>query len=137
VPAGKSPSPALCGVVDTLRDLVYTAPVEYADDLIDDDEHPPFEISVTVDGDEHVLVVQGDLDLATTPQLLDALKALPQGAALRLDLSGVAFIDSVGLKALLTAQQRFGDGLTLPRTPDHIVNLLTLVGIKKLLHLVP
>ena len=111
--------------------------MEYSDDLFDHNEPPPFEILATVDGDEHVLEVHGDLDLATTPQLLDALKSMPAGSAVRLDLSGVAFIDSVGLKALLTAQQRFGDGLTLPATPDHIVNLLTLVGIKKLLHLVP
>ena len=111
--------------------------MQYADDLTDHDDHTVFEITETLEGDEHVLVVQGDLDLATTPQLLDALKALPVGAAVRLDLSGVAFIDSVGLKALLTAQHRFGDGLTLPGTPDHIVSLLTLVGIKKLLHLVP
>ena len=111
--------------------------MEYSDDLFDQSEPASFEILASVDGDEHVLGVHGDLDLATTPQLLDVLKALPVGSAVRLDLSGVAFIDSVGLKALLTAQQRFGDGLTLPATPDHIVNLLRLVGIKKLLHLVP
>lgn len=111
--------------------------MEYAEDLIEHDEPSPFEIVGTRDGDGHVLTVCGDLDLATTPQLLDVLRALPDGAAVRLDLSGVPFIDSAGLKALLSAQQRFGDGLTLPATPDHIVNLLTLVGIKKLLHLVP
>ena len=111
--------------------------MEYAENLIDHDEPSPFEIIATRDGAEHVFEVHGDLDLATTPQLLDVLKTLPELAAVRLDLSAVAFIDSAGLKALLSAQQRFGDGLTLPATPEHIVNLLTLVGIKKLLHLVP
>ncbi len=112
--------------------------MERSEDLIHHHDDPsPFEIIATRDGDEHVLEVHGDLDLATTPRLLDELKSVPADATVRLDLSAVPFIDSVGLKALLSARQRFGDGLTLPATPDHIVNLLTLVGIKKLLHLVP
>lgn len=111
--------------------------MEHLEDLIEHDQHPLFEVVTSRDGDEHVIEVRGDLDLESTPQLLEVLKATPTDAPVRLDLSGVTFIDSAGLKALLSAQQRFGDGLTLPATPDHIVNLLTLVGIKKLLHLVP
>ena len=115
----------------------YADAVEYADDIIDHEESVPFEILRRTEDEVQVFEVHGDLDMSTTPQLWDELKALPADTAVRLDLSSVAFIDSVGLKVLLSAQQRFGDGLTLSATPEHIVNLLTLVGVKKLLHLVP
>ena len=111
--------------------------MENADDIIDHEDSVPFEILRRTEGEVHVFEVHGDLDMATTPQLWDELKVLPAGTAVRLDLSSVPFIDSVGLKVLLSAQQRFGDGLTLSATPEHIVSLLTLVGVKKLLHLVP
>lgn len=56
--------------------------------------------------DRHVLVVQGDLDLATAHELTSAAAPLVADArlgdpALRLDLAGVTFLDSTGVGALL------------------------------------
>ena len=45
----------------------------------------------------------GELDVATAPMLLITLSRLEEDAH-ALDLSGVTFMDSTGLRALLTAQ---------------------------------
>jgi anti-anti-sigma factor len=58
------------------------------------------------EGDTSVLVLSGELDLATTDQLSRAVRdALRTGSRkLVLDLSGVRFIDSSGISALLNAR---------------------------------
>lgn len=58
-----------------------------------------------------VLAVSGELDVATIGQLRDALDAVHESGAVRLvvDLTGVTFVDSVSLAALLTASRRVGD----------------------------
>ena len=59
-----------------------------------------------------VVSVHGDLDLHSAGELGDRLVgAVDRGAAsLVVDLSGVAFVDSQGLGALLRGTRRFGPG---------------------------
>ena len=62
--------------------------------------------STTVVGDDVVVALSGDVDLATVPQLHDALtKALTQhsGRTLVVDLDGVTLLDDTGLGVLLGA----------------------------------
>lgn len=48
------------------------------------------------------VVLGGELDLMGRRELLDAVEALPiEGRPLELDLSGLAFMDSTGCRALL------------------------------------
>lgn len=58
-----------------------------------------------------VLTVGGDVDLATVGELdaavTDALARTPK--ALVIDLTGVEFLASAGLQALVATQQRIGD----------------------------
>jgi anti-anti-sigma factor len=58
----------------------------------------------------HVLV-EGELDVATAPLLGDALRQAEAADPARLvvDLTGVTFIDSTGLRALLEAHAREQD----------------------------
>jgi anti-sigma B factor antagonist len=74
-------------------------------------------LTVTVEHEDQstVLVVTGELDMQTTPRLGDAL-----GQALRdrpgllvVDLSGVEFLGSAGLTALLDAHDSAGQHTTL------------------------
>ncbi len=52
------------------------------------------------------IVVTGELDLETSPQLRDALtRALSTGVELVLDLSQVEFIDSTGIHAILAGMR--------------------------------
>jgi anti-sigma B factor antagonist len=54
-----------------------------------------------------VLIVRGELDMASSPQLAAALKRLDPGSrAVLLDLSRLEFIDVTGLRVLLDAQER-------------------------------
>jgi anti-sigma B factor antagonist len=60
-------------------------------------------IRTTVDGDRHVVAIRGELDVASAPMLEQALtEACSAGAKeLVLDLGGVEFMDSMGLKTIL------------------------------------
>lgn len=58
-----------------------------------------------------VLVVRGELDVAVAPQFADELDALIDSAdgangRVVVDLAGVGFIDSSGVRELLNAQRR-------------------------------
>ena len=65
-------------------------------------EEQPFSIDVKDDG--HVLIVApiGELDLATSPQVVEAFAARSNGhRALVCDVSGVTFMDSTGIQTLI------------------------------------
>jgi anti-sigma B factor antagonist len=67
-----------------------------------------FKIDV-VEGDDRIVVrVDGELDVATAPALDDALQRAEASAVavITIDLAGVSFIDSTGLRALLEAHAR-------------------------------
>jgi anti-sigma B factor antagonist len=67
-----------------------------------------FEIVETREGGKVVLALSGELDYSTVPVLEDrAAVALDQGAdPLVLDVSGLSFMDSTGLRALLSNDDR-------------------------------
>ena len=66
------------------------------------------EITRSSDGTDIVLALAGELDLASAPALEQALEDFGDSIPHRLliDLSGVGFMDSTGLRALLLARQR-------------------------------
>ena len=88
---------------------------------------PLFSVQV-VDGTAPRLVVRGDIDLDAEDRLVDAarvalagLSAPPGDRALILDLAGVTFLDSSGLRALLRCQ-------SLAQSQDVTVRLVALPG---------
>lgn len=66
-----------------------------------------FELEPRLDGEDLVLAPRGDLDIATAPRLAAAIDELP-GEARRVvvDLRGVTFVDSSGLRGLLLVRKR-------------------------------
>ena len=79
-----------------------------------------------------VLHVSGDLDLLTTSALTDAVAQELRGspAALVIDLSGVGFIASRGLEALVIAHQSAGEGVVrVVVTTRAIMRPLSLTGL--------
>jgi anti-sigma B factor antagonist len=76
---------------------------------------PGDQFGVTVDVEHHgkavVLRVAGELDLLTTPTLAEAcsqeLRKRP--AVLVIDLTGVTFLASVGMSAIVAAHEQGGD----------------------------
>jgi anti-anti-sigma factor len=58
-----------------------------------------------VAGGKHILVLTGELDLASRPLLDEFLRAVVDDKAAKvvLDIEGVSFMDSTGLQAILAA----------------------------------
>lgn len=90
-------------------------------------------ISPMRDGRGARILVAGELDMATAPQLLDAVQAVVrEGGApgIVIDLFGVAFMDSSGLSALLRCQRAAGAAgcefmlaLPLPRPVERVIDI--------------
>jgi anti-anti-sigma factor len=83
------------------------------------------------DGSPPVMYVYGEIDIATAAQLRTTLdEALATQGRLVVDMSGVAFIDGKGLRAILqVAESLNGNGpLALVHAP-HVVRLLELTGL--------
>jgi anti-sigma B factor antagonist len=62
-------------------------------------------------GGWHCIAVTGEIDLATVPELEDAIDSVLTGNAhaLVVDLRETSFMDSTGLKALVMAHRRFDE----------------------------
>jgi anti-anti-sigma factor len=64
------------------------------------------DIRLSVDGDGAVLEVSGEVDLATVEQFRTALLDAQRSERVVVDLSGVTFMDSAGINALVGAYHR-------------------------------
>ena len=87
----------------------------------------PLAINPTATG----FAVVGEIDAHTAPEITDAV-ARAEGAMLEIDLSGVDFVDSSGLRALIEAHQRFqanGGALTLVRPSAVVARLFDISGV--------
>lgn len=69
---------------------------------------PQLTIETRAHNEWTVLDVAGELDLATAPQLAEAIGD-GDSSPIVLDLADVTFIDSVGLRSLLQAREALGD----------------------------
>jgi anti-anti-sigma factor len=68
--------------------------------------HATFGIEIAGDRCERVLVLSGEMDLAAVPRFGEALKSVCADGAQEvvLDLRGLDFMDSAGLRAILVGQ---------------------------------
>jgi len=80
------------------------------------------------------LAVCGEIDMATAPQLQDALHRLAAATDVPvLDFTGVTFLDSSGIKVLVRASQRADTARITIRNPcDQIVRTLQITGLSEL-----
>lgn len=91
------------------------------------------EFTIDITGTDHgvaTVVLAGDLDLATVNVMNERLVHLQQGVeCLRLDVSGLTFVDSAGLRALLILDKRYRGGVILVRPSAALGRLLSLTGL--------
>lgn len=80
----------------------------------------------------HVAML-GDLDLASAPLLESTLEPLlKEPGNLTLDVAGVTFIDSSGIRALIRASLRLGDArLIILKPTAQMRRLFTITGIQQ------
>ena len=86
------------------------------------------------DGQTVVLVLRGEIDLASVIQVEHALADAVSGERARIviDLAGVEFIDSIGLATLFRAQRHAdtnGHSLILRQIPPQAKRLFALTGL--------
>jgi anti-anti-sigma factor len=92
------------------------------------------EITSALDGEPVVVTVRGEVDLATAPELESCVQQAFTTAAgsVLLDLAGLTFIDSSGLRVLvaLTSDARSRDAsLSIRNVPRHAERVLDLTGL--------
>ena len=100
----------------------------------------PGELGLTSerDGDVHVIALTGELDLANGDELQRELLRVEatDAQSIVVDLSGLQFMDSVGIHVLLSADARSradSERLTLLRGPAAVQRVLELTGVVDLL----
>ena len=102
----------------------------------------PFQCVVEPDRDVAVVSLSGELDLATAPKVATCVRELVEAdfRSVKVDLTGVTFIDSTGLRTLVEAS-RFADqydaALTLIAGPDAVQRAFTLTGLDRCLTFEP
>lgn len=97
-------------------------------------------IDSSVQGDHVVLVLAGDVDIHTAPQVRDRLAALQaEGAkSVVVDLSGVGFLDSSALGALVAAHRELeaeGGSLKLAAPRPHVLKIFRITRLSDVIPL--
>jgi anti-sigma B factor antagonist len=106
---------------------------------MDSNSFPSFEIDQSRDADGVLrLWLIGDLDLVGKDQLETLLRRLRlDGSAVRIDLSRLEFLDSSGLRSLVTAvDDARSDGWSLtvdPTLPPAVRRVIDIVGVADML----
>ena len=88
------------------------------------------EVTSTIEGHAGRVVVNGDVDSETSPQLESAIAALLTGGVTELvvDVGAVSFLSSAGLSVLIGAQ-RDADVFRLERGNRIVDRLVSLTGL--------
>ena len=87
-------------------------------------------------GDANILEIEGELDIASAHRVEEELRALESDTIVPIvvDLRGVKFLDSTGLRVLMDAHSRAseaGRAFSLIRGPDHIHRIFGITGLDK------
>jgi anti-anti-sigma factor len=98
-------------------------------------------IDVSREGERVVLRLDGELDLASVPLLESELEGATQDdpATIVLDLRGLEFIDSTGLRAILLLDKRSterGATLALVRGSPQVQRLMTMTRVDEHLKII-
>ncbi len=92
-----------------------------------------FEIDSLDESGVTVVTVSGEVDIVAGSPLEEALAGA--GEHLVVDLSGVTFMDSTGINALLHAQRRHGQVAIVCPPSQHVRRLLELTGAGRVVKL--
>ncbi len=80
-----------------------------------------------------ILKIIGRLDTNTAPLLDEEMKVLTEGAKLTIDFSELDYISSAGLRLLLVAKKKFGDGFILKGVKEDVMDVLEMTGFTDIL----
>jgi anti-sigma B factor antagonist len=98
-------------------------------------------MAITIDQDRRddwdVIVVSGEVDIRTAPELRERISTLLEAGSRRLvlDLEGVEFLDSTALSVMVGAHKqlaREGGGLALVCTQEAVLRVLSVTGLSRI-----
>ena len=93
-------------------------------------------IEKIINGNETTLKLEGWMDTQGAPMLEQALGELgPEVKHLVLDLGGLEYTSSAGIRQIVAAHKQMNGGLTLRNVSVEIMDVLTMTGIAKKLHI--
>lgn len=100
-----------------------------------------FQVDARTERGAAIVVVRGELDLASSPQLEQELERVWGSGSdqLVIDLRELEFMDSTGLSIIVSAHQRLSEAgrkLSVVRGPAQVQRLLDLTGVSERLRLV-
>lgn len=102
---------------------------------------PDLELESHPAADRDTVIIRGEIDMATAPQLRDLLNELVDGGSTRivLDCRSLDFLDSSGIGVLIAVRKRLGDdgALTVESPPAHVRKVLELTGVSEHVAIVP
>ncbi|HLU43111.1 MAG TPA: STAS domain-containing protein [Microthrixaceae bacterium] len=88
--------------------------------------------SMVVDVEHGVVRASGELDIGGAPAMRNALRQVcVEHAEVVIDMAGVTFMDSTGLRELLRATSD-GHRVVLRRVPEQVRALLSMAGVEPL-----
>ncbi len=93
-------------------------------------------IQKTIQDGKAVLALSGRLDTTTAPELEQEVKATLDGAdALTLDLEGLEYISSAGLRVVLTAQKAMAkrNGMKVIHVNETVMDVFEVTGFSDIL----
>jgi anti-anti-sigma factor len=94
-------------------------------------------IEKTLTANTATFKIEGWLDTQTAPQLGAALDELGLGATeLILDLSGLEYISSAGLRQIVAAHKKMKGALTIKNVSAEIMDVFAMTGFDKHLNIV-
>ena len=96
--------------------------------------------NIRTDGDRAVVEVAGEVDMATAPELLDAVVAMhnASGQDVTVDLRGVTFMDSRGVATLVMAHRHLAANhcrLRIAHARPGVAKVLDVTGVSAYLTL--
>jgi len=97
------------------------------------------DISVKTDGGKTFMTVTGRVDTTTAPDLDAALGKITGATALVLDISGVTYMSSAGLRSLLASHKNMvagGGSLTISGTQPAVREVFDITGFADFLTLI-
>ncbi len=86
------------------------------------------------------VALSGELDLSSTHRVLSECEDVPDGGTLTLDLSGLSFMDSSGVKVFMNLDRRSrreGWSLAIENPRGQVLRLLQLCGFDQRLPITP
>jgi anti-sigma B factor antagonist len=103
---------------------------------------PRFDVITTTSEGVATVTIEGELDLATAPVLDATLADVERNgtSTVLLDLAQVRFMDSTGLRSLLSARRRAeaaGRRLRLANPSPDVERVLDLTGVRRIFDIAP